>query len=289
MKTSKKGKKSFIAKLKDKYRLVLMKDDTFEEKLSFRLNRMNVFVFFGTLVIFLVVATSYIIAFTPLKEYIPGYADFDTRKILRDLMLRTDSLEKEVSRRDLYIYNFRNIIEGKEVVEKMPEEMPKMNYEINELPRSKEDSMLRAEMDMENDLMFAEPMEVNQGTTIYNAFFFPPVKGVITNYFNAAEQHFGIDIVAGQNEAIKATLDGTVIYAGWTLTTGYTIAIQHANNILSVYKHNSILVKEEGNIVKAGEVIAIIGNSGTYSSGTHLHFELWYNGNPINPLDFIVF
>jgi len=289
VKTSKKGKKSFIAKLKDKYRLVLMKDDTFEEKLSFRLNRMNVFVFFGTLVIFLVVATSYIIAFTPLKEYIPGYADFDTRKILRDLMLRTDSLEKEVSRRDLYIYNFRNIIEGKEVVEKMPEEMPKMNYEINELPRSKEDSMLRAEMDMENDLMFAEPMEVNQGTTIYNAFFFPPVKGVITNYFNAAEQHFGIDIVAGQNEAIKATLDGTVIYAGWTLTTGYTIAIQHANNILSVYKHNSILVKEEGNIVKAGEVIAIIGNSGTYSSGTHLHFELWYNGNPINPLDFIVF
>ncbi len=289
MKTSKKGKKSFIAKLKDKYRLVLMKDDTFEEKLSFRLSRMNVFVFFGTLVIFLVVATSYIIAFTPLKEYIPGYADFDTRKILRDLMLRTDSLEKEVIRRDLYIYNFRNIIEGKEVVEKMPEEMPKMNYEINELPRSKEDSMLRAEMDMENDLMFAEPMEVNQGTTIYNAFFFPPVKGVITNYFNAAEQHFGIDIVAGQNEAIKATLDGTVIYAGWTLTTGYTIAIQHANNILSVYKHNSILVKEEGNIVKAGEVIAIIGNSGTYSSGTHLHFELWYNGNPINPLDFIVF
>lgn len=289
MKNPKKGRKSFLTKLNDKYRLVLMKDENFEEKLSFRLTRLNVFVFFGTLVIFLVVATSYIIAFTPLKEYIPGYADFDTRKILRELMLRTDSLEKEVNRRDLYIHNIRNIIEGREIVEKMPDSIPKTKYELEDYPRSKEDSLLRAEMDMGNQYSMAVQDAQIGGSSIYNSFFFPPVKGVITNYFNPAEQHFGIDIVAGQNEPIKATLDGTVIYAGWTLTTGYTMAVQHANNLVSVYKHNSVLLKQEGNVVKAGEVIALIGESATFSTGTHLHFELWHNGNPINPIDFIVF
>jgi len=112
---------------------------------------------------------------------------------------------------------------------------------------------------------------------------------MITNLFDPAKDHYGIDIVAGKNEAIKATLDGTVIFSGWTLATGYVIALQHANNIISVYKHNSALLKHQGNYVKAGEPIAIIGETGELSTGPHLHFELWFNGNPVNPKDYIVF
>jgi murein DD-endopeptidase MepM/ murein hydrolase activator NlpD len=124
---------------------------------------------------------------------------------------------------------------------------------------------------------------------ISSFFFFTPVKGTVTNVFNSAEKHFGVDIAAAPNEAIKATLDGTVILSAWTSETGYIITIQHSNNLVSVYKHNSALLKKAGTYVKAGEAIAIIGNSGEYTSGPHLHFELWYNGSPVNPKDYIAF
>jgi murein DD-endopeptidase MepM/ murein hydrolase activator NlpD len=282
--------KTFFNKLRDKYRLVLMNDDTFEEKLSFRLTRLNVFIFFGTLVIFLVVATSYLIAFTPLKEYIPGYADFNTRKILRDLNHKADSLQLGLNRKEFYIMNLRNIIEGKEVEEPMPEDVISQNFfEIGELRRSREDSLLRAQIESEtHSINWSQDDNLDtQGMSQF--FFFPPARGIITSFFSPAQRHYGIDIVADQGEAIKATLDGTVIFATWTLTTGYNIGIQHSNNLLSVYKHNSVILKEEGTFVKAGEAIAIIGNTGTLSTGTHLHFELWFNGNPVNPLDYIVF
>jgi murein DD-endopeptidase MepM/ murein hydrolase activator NlpD len=285
-------KKSFFSKLHDKYRLVLMNDDTFEEKLSFRLTRLNVFIFFGTLVIFLVVATTYIIAFTPLKEYIPGYADFNTRKVLRELNMKADSLEAELRSKDLYIVNFRNIVEGRDLVEEITDSLGnKEFFEISELTRSREDSILRAQV--ESEAQFTEMMQDDfvpaDNLGVSQFFFFPPLQGIITNHYNSAEKHFGIDIVADEGSPVKATLDGTVIFSTWSLTTGYTIGIQHANNLLSVYKHNDAILKTEGNYVKAGEVIAIIGNTGTLSSGTHLHFELWFNGNPVNPIDHIVF
>lgn len=287
-----KKEKSFFNKLHDKYRLVLMNDDTFEEKLSFSLTRFNVFIFFGTLVIFLVFATTYLIAFTPLREYIPGYADFNTRKILRELNLKADSLQAELRSKDLYITNIRNIVEGREFDEENFEPLDNQDFvEISELTRSREDSILRAQIESEirlaettsDDPEGFEPQPMSQ------FFFFPPLNGIITNHFNPAQRHFGIDIVADKGEPVKATLDGTVIFSTWTLATGYTIGLQHANNLISVYKHNSNLLKAEGSFVKAGEVIAIIGESGTISTGTHLHFELWFSGNPINPLDYIVF
>ncbi len=286
-----KKERKFFNKLHDKYRLVLMNDQTFEEKLSFRLTRFNVFVFFGTLVIFLVLATTYIIAFTPLREYIPGYADFNTRKVLYELNQKADSLESDLKRKDLYIHNIQNIISGREIIEEMPDTIKaKTEHVIEELPRSKEDSILRMEIEKENQYSYwIEDDLIHPYKDIYQYFFFPPVKGIITNYFNPAENHFGVDIVADHKEAIKATLDGTVIFSAWTIETGYTIGIQHANNLISIYKHNSALLKSEGSFVKAGEVIAIIGESGYLSTGTHLHFELWFNGNPINPIDYIVF
>ncbi|MFW5792692.1 MAG: M23 family metallopeptidase [Bacteroidota bacterium] len=286
-----KKERKFFNKLHDKYRLVLMNDDTFEEKLSFRLTRFNVFLFFGTLVIFLVVATIYIIAFTPLREYVPGYADFNTREVLHELNIKADSLEKDLKRKDLYILNIQNIISGREIIDEFPDTITAGTEKvIEELPRSKEDSLLRLEI--ENQPQFSYWVEedvLSPYPDIHQFFFFPPVKGVITNYFNPAENHFGVDIVADHKEAIKATLDGTVIFSAWTTETGYTIGIQHVNNLISVYKHNSALLKREGSFVKAGEAIAIIGESGYLSSGTHLHFELWFNGNPINPVDYIVF
>jgi len=271
-----------------------MNDDTYEEKLSFSLTRFNVFIAFGVLSIFLIVATTYLIAFTPLREYIPGYGDFDTRSVLRHLSQRTDSLERIVRQKDLYILNIRNIVEGREIVEEMPDTLlnPLGNL-LGGLPRSPEDSILRAEMQAYTTLSPSAEngslLNVNQSRRISQAFFFPPVKGMITSYFDPLEGHLGVDLVAGPNETIKATLDGSVVFSGWTLETGYTVVLQHDNNLVSVYKHNSVVFKQEGNLVRAGEAIAIIGNTGTLSSGTHLHFELWFNGNPVNPSDFIVF
>lgn len=287
-----KKEKTFFNKLHDKYRLVLMNDDTFEERLSFSLTRFNVFIFFGTLVIFLVFATTYLIAFTPLREYIPGYADFNTRKVLRELNLKADSLQAELRSKDLYITNIRNIVEGRDFEQESFEPADDQDFvEISELTRSREDSILRAQIESEIRLMEATPDDPEgfEPQPMSQFFFFPPLNGIITNHFNPAQRHFGIDIVADTGEPVKATLDGTVIFSTWTLATGYTIGLQHANNLISVYKHNSNLLKAEGNFVKAGEVIAIIGESGTLSTGTHLHFELWFNGNPINPLDYIVF
>ena len=283
-------KNRFIHKLHAKYRLVLMNDDTLEKKISFRLTRMNVFLFFGTMGILLVVATIYLIAFTPLKEYIPGYADFNTRQVLRELMLRADSLETQVRQKDLYIHNIRNIIEGREPEEVMPVSLLSQdNLELSALPRSREDSILRAEIEGQGPSGIWIAEERIQGQSIHQFFFFPPVKGIITNHFDPAGLHFGVDVVADQNEAIKATLDGTVLFSNWTLETGYTIGIQHSNNLVSIYKHNSTLLKEVGSMVRAGEAIAIIGDTGLYSTGTHLHFELWFNGSPVNPLDYIIF
>ncbi len=285
-----KKKNIFFRKLHDKYRLVLMNDATLEERVSFRLTRFNVFIFFGTLGIFLVVATIYLIAFTPLKEYIPGYADFNTRQVLRELMIRADSLEKDLRQKDLYIHNFRNIIEGREPEEILPAALLDPDYiNIETLPRSREDSIIRAEIESMGQYGTWVYEETSALQSINQYFFFPPVKGIVTNHFNPAGKHFGIDMVADKNEAIKATLDGTVIFAAWTMETGYSIGIQHTNNLVSFYKHNSVLLKEEGSYVKAGDVIAIIGDTGLYSTGTHLHFELWFNGNPVNPLDYIIF
>ena len=283
--------RNFFKKLHDKYRLVIMNADTFEEKTSFRLTRFNVFLITATIIIFLAVATTYLIAFTPLREYIPGYGDFNTRKVLRELTLRADSLEISLRQKDLYIINIRNIIEGREIIEQMPDSIEILaNFSIDYLPLSREDSLLRLEMESMGQVGASwVNVEVNLGDNINQFYFFPPVKGIITNHFELARGHFGIDLVADPNQAIKATLDGMVIFSSWTLETGYTIGVQHSNNLISVYKHNSTLLKSEGQSVKAGEVLAIIGSTGTLSTGTHLHFELWFNGNPVNPIDYIIF
>jgi len=285
--------KKWYFKMRDKYRLVVMNNETYEERLSFRLSRLNVFLLTVSISIVLITLTIFIIAFTPIREFIPGYMDVNIPGQLYRLEQRADSLQKALKTKDLYLTNIRNIIEGKEILDSLPyESRSGVNYDSITIASSPEDSMLRAEYDEQTqyNLFFYESEDLYDGTVqMSNIMFFPPVSGIIINKFNLAEKHYGVDIAASKESIIKATLDGTVIFADWTTETGYTIAIQHSANFISVYKHNSTLLKQMGARVKAGDPIAVTGDSGELSSGPHLHFELWRKGTPVDPEEYMTF
>jgi murein DD-endopeptidase MepM/ murein hydrolase activator NlpD len=292
-------KRKWYQKLHNKYRLVMFDDESFEEKISFRLSRMNVFVVAVSLSFFLVFITTYIIAFTPLREYIPGYTDLETKRSVYSLQRRADSLELVVEQNQLFFDKIRRIVMGYEdgddslmAVQQSFRNKPAAKTDTIRLTRSREDSMLRLEFEsMERFNLLAEgsiiPESRRRAMGIAN--FFVPLRGTVTSKFNPSQRHFGVDIVSRPNEAIKATLEGVVVFADWTPEKGYIIGIQHAGNFFSVYKHNSVLLRREGDVVRAGEPIAIIGQGGELSTGPHLHFELWYNASPINPEDYITF
>ncbi len=281
-------KKRLFKKLKSKYRLVIMNDETLEEKASFNLRPLNVFVTTGLVIILLITITTFLIAFTGLREYIPGYADLQTQRRVFNLVQKSDSMEMQLRARDLYLNNIRNIVNGN--IEEPPaiKDSGKTNkYDtIHKLYKSPEDAELRQLIETQDQYTLSDGSMRN---SISSFLFFPPVKGTVTNRFDPVKKHFGIDIVGDVNEPIKSTLDGTVIFSNFTSETGYVIGIQHSNNLFSIYKHNSALLKKAGDYVKAGEVVAIIGNSGEFTEGPHLHFELWFNGSAVNPQQFISF
>lgn len=271
-----------------------MTDDTLEERFTFRLSRLNVFVALGTLAIVLIFLTSILIAFTPLREYIPGYTNVGLTKKLYRLQMRTDSIERDLEMKDRFIQNLKDIVEGKDLPgEIRPTKDTMKRYGDIKIKRSEEDSLLRLEVDNQGKyaLYNMEKLETagQKKSSLGSVLFFSPLKGVITNGFNLVQKHYGVDIVAKQDETIKAVLDGTVIFSTWTLETGYVIAIQHGQNIISLYKHNAALLKKTGDFVKAGEPIAIVGQTGELITGPHLHFELWSDGNPVDPKEYIIF
>lgn len=284
-----KESKKWVRKLRNKYRLVLMNDETYEEKFSFRLSPMNVFTWGGTLFILIVVAVLSLVAFTPVREFIPGYADVNLRRNAMNAVLKADSLERELLLKDQYLNNIALILEGKV----KPEDLSRTDSVLPPshlvLARTREDSLLRAEIENQDKYNITLKEGSGDRRSISNYFLFPPIKGVITASYNSREQHYGTDIAAPENEAVKSTLDGTVIMASWTSDDGYVMHVQHSNNIISVYKHNSVLLKKTGDFVKTGEAIAIVGNTGEHSYGPHLHFELWHNGNPVDPQTYIQF
>ena len=287
---SKKTRK-IITRLKNKFRLVVMNDETYEEKISLVLSPMNVFIVIGSIVLFLIISTIYLIAFTGLREYIPGYSsDISIRRKMINVSLKTDSLIEEMRVKDEYIANINAIINGNvksEVTGTRADTTQK--YANLNLSASDEDSLLRADIEQQDKFSLAVNTGQKGRDDISSFFFFTPLSGVVINKYRATPDHYGIDIVAQKNAAIKATLDGTVISSNYTIETGHVIQIQHANDLVSVYKHNSALLKKTGERVKAGEAIAIVGNSGEVTSGPHLHFELWYRGSPINPQEYISF
>ncbi len=288
-------KEKWYYKLRDKYRLVILNDETFEETVSWRLSRLNVFITIGITAIVLITLTIFLIAFTPLREYIPGYADVTLSRRVNYLIMKTDSLEAAARQKNMYIENINRIVEGREVYDDSTsglQEPEGGDYENIDYTHSPEDSILRSEYESGTsyDLYYNESEELSRvNPTRTNFTFFNPLKGIITSEFDMSLNHFGIDIVSKENDAVKATLDGTVLFADWTVETGHIISIQHRDNYISVYKHNSVLLKKTGNFVKAGEPIAIVGESGELTTGAHLHFELWYNGTPVNPLEYIAF
>ncbi|MCB0821668.1 MAG: M23 family metallopeptidase [Bacteroidales bacterium] len=293
--TKKQKQKKWYFKLRNKYRLVILNDESYEEKFSFRLSRLNVFVTIGFTAILLITITIFLIAFTPLREYIPGYTDVTLSRRINDLLEKTDSLENVSKQKAAYLANIRRIIEGEDIpydsLGTIPQTSAPDPDQIN-YTRSVEDSLLRQDYRVETsfDLYYNDNDELNSSRqSLSSQFFFNPLEGIVTSEFDLGGKHYGIDIVSKPNETVKATLDGTVIFADWSIETGYTIAIQHQGNFISVYKHNSVLLKEQGAFVKAGDPVAIVGESGELSTGAHLHFELWYNGTPVNPRDYVAF
>ena len=282
-------KQSFWKKWRFKYRFVVLNSETFEERLAFNMSRLNVFLLTCVSLTLLIGGTTLIIAFTPLREYIPGYTSTNIRRQMVNLNQLSDSLKIKLDSRERYLQNIRNIIEGVPVDTTnfyVPENISVQNDGAVE--RVYEDSMLRERIESEDRFNFFSS-ESSDNLTLEKLLFFKPVDGLVTQSFNADEKHYGVDVVSKENELIKSTLGGIVVFSSWTSETGNVIAIQHVNNFVSIYKHNSVLLKQQGETVTVGESIAIIGNSGKWSSGPHLHFELWHNNQAVNPENYILF
>lgn len=275
-------------KLLHKYRLVILNEDTFEERVSFKLTRLNVFVLVAFSAVLLIVLTTFLIAFTSLREYIPGYSSTALKTQAIELNEKIDSLQQIRVRDSIYMASIRNVLTGEIKSDNINKdslfESFKADPEEVDLTPNKQDSLLREEVAEEDKYNLFET-----ATSKVNYKLFPPIKGEITQEYNAQEKHFAIDIVAPKDTPVKATADGTVIFAEFTVATGYVLIIEHPNNLISVYKHNASLTKKQGDLVTAGEVVAKVGNTGELTTGPHLHFELWSEGYSINPTSYIDF
>ena len=284
-----KKKNSFWNRWRFKYRFVILNSENFEERLSFNISRLNVFLLSCITITLLMGGTALVIAFSPLREYIPGYTSTNIRRQMVTLNQLSDSLNTELINRERYLQNIKNIIEGRDIDTNTSSSWKRMSaQEEITVDRTPEDSLLREQVEAEEKFNFFGTTNMDN-QSVENLLFFVPVKGLVTQSFNIEDEHYGVDVVTKENELIKSTLSGVVVFSSWTSETGNVIAVQHENNLLSIYKHNSVLLKDQGERVVAGEAIAIIGNSGKWSSGPHLHFELWYNNSPVNPEQYILF
>lgn len=281
-------KKNKSNKWLSQFRLVILNEETFEERFAMRLTRLNVFVAGSLLAIFLVGITILIISYTPLKEYIPGHASLALQKRAVALGFKTDSLATAVNMNDQYIKSVKRVLRGDVSAEKFNKDSIIAAAELDvseiQLSPSKEDSLLRVKVEKEDKYNLFE-----RATLGVDLVLFPPAIGPVSSDFSIEDKHYAVDIVLSSGTPIKATATGRVLFSEWTYETGYVIIIDHGNSLLSVYKHNSLLTKAQGDFVSAGEVIAMSGGSGELSSGPHLHFELWNNRYPINPSEFIDF
>ncbi len=286
MKSKQGDKKSFISKLLTKYRLVLLNDSTYEEKTSFKISRLNVFSALFALMFIIVLITSGILFFTPIREYIPGYSSTSLQKQANLLSYKTDSLRQIVFLNDQYINSLKKVLTGDlETIQYKPDSVVyKDAMDIQIIEKSKEDSILRQLVDNEDKYNLAN---INKDKDFY--LLTSPISGAVSQNYSIADDHLAIDISVDIGTSVKAVSNGRVILSEWTTQTGYVLIIDHGNDLISVYKHNSKLLKSQGEIVKQGEIIALSGNSGVLTSGPHLHFELWSEGFSIDPNTLINF
>jgi murein DD-endopeptidase MepM/ murein hydrolase activator NlpD len=270
------------------YRFVIFNDETFEERFSYKLNRLNVFLTISISVILLIAATFLVISQTPLKEYIPGYDSSELRRQAIRNNDRLDSLQLALLRNQRYIASVNRVLRGDLNLQEMEKQIQQDSIDVDtsyiEFPNSKADSLLRADVAQDDKYNVLE-----SASQTVPFVLFPPVTGTISQGYEPSTEHYAVDVVVPRNSPIKAVAEGNVIFAGWTTETGYVIIINHPFNIISVYKHNASLNVSQGEAVEPGQVVAVAGNSGSMTTGPHLHFELWSDGYALNPTEFIEF
>ncbi len=303
MSSNQKEKQTWSEKLQHIYRLVVMNDETFEEVGSYRLTLLNIYLFASSLLVVTALFIMLLIIFTPLKQWIPGYGDVNLRDDAERLALLYDKQYEQYQADSTYISNvqkwFAADFETEAGAAQDSLTLTEMDaaQDVN-VERIAEDEALRNAVERDESIVEIEESKAEEGSSkfipnavrpIEQLFFVAPVRGEVSSGFRPDKKHWGVDLLAPKNTPIKAVMDGVVIFSDWTQETGHSLAIQHDNNLVTFYKHNSTLLKKVGNPVKSGEAIAIIGNTGTLSSGPHLHFELWYSGNPVDPVDYISF
>tara|TARA_B100000579_G_scaffold305958_1_gene255768 strand:- start:2747 stop:3613 length:867 start_codon:yes stop_codon:yes gene_type:complete len=279
---NKKQNKSFLKRIFNDYKVVISSEDTFEEKFSFKANKINTFIIMLVYSIILISFTISIVFFTQLREMVPGYSSTDLLNRAIYLTKKTDSLEKQIALNNKFYKSIEDVLSGNidELVprDELSVDSSLINSDFVTVSPNSQDSILRKYVENEDKFNLT-----NNELIIENKMFFSPIKGEITQSFNFNENHFAVDIAADIGTPVKSVLDGKIIFSEWSLETGYVVVIDHGENIISVYKHNSKILKEQNDFVQAGEVIAYSGNQGNLSTGPHLHFELWKNGTPIDP------
>ena len=277
-----KQNKTFLKRIFNDYKVVVSSEDTFEEKLSFKANKINAFIIMLLYSIILIAFTISIVFFTQLREMVPGYSSSDLLNRAIYLTKKTDSLEQQIALNNKFYKSIEDVLSGNvdEFIsrDELSIDSNLISPDIFTISPNLQDSLLRQYVENEDKFNLT-----NNELVIENKMFFSPIKGEITQSFNFNENHFAIDIAADIGTPVKSVLDGKIIFSEWSLETGYVVVIDHGENIISVYKHNSKTLKEQNDFVQAGEVIAYSGNQGNLSSGPHLHFELWKNGTPIDP------
>ena len=284
-----------LKKLNRKYDFLMSHDESGRPMLNFKLNLLNLILVIIGIALLLIIITTFIIAFTPLREYIPGYTDTNLNREVYELSLRADSIEKEMMKKDVYFENLKKIVEGYDFAAdsalasiNIYEPLPKGVTDTITLKKSVQDSLLRVEYEAQSQYnLFGDDYLPPAKPSSLVKNFFVPLNGTIINGFNPDGGHFGVDIATDGDKIINATLDGTVVFSTWSINNGYCIGIQHEDSYFSVYKHNATLLKKEGDYVKAGEAIAILGRSGEAEESEHLHFELWHSGIAINPAEYM--
>jgi len=282
-----KNKRGFLDKLKDQYRLTIFNDSTFQSVWSMKLSRLKVLGVLSMASLIIIILVTLLIAATGLREYIPGYPDARQRQLMVETAIKVDSLEAELNKRDNFFKGIKAIISGEIPEDNIVYDTTFESHDVN-FTEYNHDSVFQDNL-LAEQLNLSIQGNTRKSTELSQMHFYIPVKGIVTNHFNISTEHFGIDLVSDPNARISSVLEGTVIFSGWTLETGYVLYVQHDADLVSVYKHNAELLKSTGDKVRAGEAIAIIGNSGELSTGPHLHFELWHRGNAINPEQYIDF
>jgi len=279
--------KTWKGKLLDQYRMIIVNEKTFEEQFYFRLSRLNLIILLILLISSIMAGTFFLISSTPVKEFIPGYPSSELRlKAIKNTFL-LDSIIDVTKKQDKFLESIKSALLGENdetIIEEYKPQISQVERDEYFVDQVKEDSILRDRVIQEDKYNFTRSSQTNLIDLL-----FPPAKGEISQSFDPDSEHYGIDIALSENAPVKSILDGRVIFAEWTSETGNVLIIKHSRELTSIYKHNASLFKKQGDLVSTGEVIATAGNTGKFSTATHLHFELWLSGYAVNPIDFINF